>query len=103
MIVAASTTALPMTRPHHDTLARLLQSLYACERGELPVAQLSAQWRSACAELPLPARYAEVLGRSLDRIEASALFSEESCSFSQKDLLNGLQAWAEKAALALNS
>jgi hypothetical protein len=39
----------------------------------------------------------------LDRIEASALFSEESCSFSQKDLLASLQMWTDKARLRLSS
>ena len=29
--------------------------------------------------------------------------SEESCSFSQKDLLSGLQMWADKAGQTLNS
>jgi len=33
----------------------------------------------------------------LDRLESSALFSEESCSFSQKDLLDNLQVWVDKA------
>ena len=89
--------------PHQETLAQMEQALSACGRGELPIAQLSAQWRSACGSLPLPPRYSEVLDNLLDRIEASALFSEESCSFSQKDLLGGLQAWAEKARQVLKS
>lgn len=88
---------------HHDTLERMQQALSACERGELPIAQLSTQWRSAAAALPLPPRYGEVLGHLLDRIEAGALFSEESCSFSQKDLLANLQMWADKARLRLSS
>ncbi|RYF83079.1 MAG: hypothetical protein EOO29_04740 [Comamonadaceae bacterium] len=45
----------------------------------------------------LPPRFAEVLLNLLDRLESSALFSEESCSFSQKDLLDSLQLWADKA------
>ncbi|WP_422087504.1 hypothetical protein [Variovorax sp.] len=45
----------------------------------------------------LPPRYGEVLLNLLDRRESSALFSEESCSFSQKDLLDNLQVWADKA------
>ncbi len=88
---------------HQEILAHMQQALSACGRGELPIAQLSAQWRSACAKLPLPPRYSEVLGNLLDRIEAGALFSEESCSFSQKDLLSGLQMWADKAGQTLNS
>ncbi|SEL23972.1 hypothetical protein SAMN05518845_105394 [Variovorax sp. YR750] len=45
----------------------------------------------------LPPRYGEVLLNLLDRLESGALFSEESCSFSQKDLLDNLQVWADKA------
>ena len=49
----------------------------------------------------LPPRYGEVLLNLLDRLESSALFSEESCSFSQRDLLDSLQLWLDKAALQL--
>ncbi len=51
----------------------------------------------------LPARYGEVLPSLLDRLEASALFTEESCSFSQKDLLASLQMWIDKARAALEA
>ena len=89
--------------PHLHTLEQMTLQLNACQRGDLPIAQLAAQWRSDGASLPLPPRYGEVLGGLLDRIEAGALFSEESCSFSQKDLLDSLQLWADKAGAALNS
>lgn len=89
--------------PHHAPLDRMQQALSACERAELPIAQLSTQWRSAAAALPLPPRYGEVLGQLLDRLEAGALFSEESCSFSQKDLLASLQIWLDKAKASLDS
>ncbi len=45
----------------------------------------------------LPEKYKRVLDDILDRLESSALFSEESCSFSQRDLLDSLKLWAEKA------
>jgi hypothetical protein len=48
----------------------------------------------------LAPRYTDVL---LDRLESSALFTEESCSFSQKDLLDSLQMWQDKAALSLRA
>ncbi len=89
-----------MTTAHH-TLDELLGQLEACTQGCLSVTQLSQHWRTACATLPLPARYGEVLGNVLDRLEAGALFSEESCSFSQKDLLDNLRGWAEKARAQL--
>ncbi len=49
----------------------------------------------------LPARYAEVLHGLLDRLESSALFAEESCSFSQSELLDSLQLWLDKAGRQL--
>ncbi|WP_233261136.1 hypothetical protein [Limnohabitans sp. WS1] len=61
------------------------------------------QWRSDAASLPLPEKFGLVLGNLLDRIESSALFSGESCSFSQKDLLDNLQLWADKARVRLSS
>ena len=36
-----------------------------------------------------------------DRLESSALFSEESCSFSQKDLVDSLRMWVDKARATL--
>ncbi len=49
----------------------------------------------------LPPRFAEVLWQLLSRLESSALFTEESCSFSRNDLLDSLQMWLDKAAQAL--
>ena len=86
-----------------DTLERMTEALQACPRGELPLAQLTQRWRAQAAELPLLQRFGQVLGELLDRLEAGALFSEESCSFSQKDLLANLQLWAEKARAQLKS
>ena len=88
---------------HLDTLQRMTQSLSACARGEQPASELVQQWRREASALPLPERFAEVLGGLLDRIEASALFSGDSCSFSQQDLLDSLGMWAEKAKARLQS
>ena len=51
----------------------------------------------------LPPKFEEVWLELVDRLESSALFSEESCSFSQKDLLSSLQVWADKAQAKLTS
>ncbi|AVS75971.1 hypothetical protein C8240_20045 [Paracidovorax cattleyae] len=51
----------------------------------------------------LPSRYAQVLADLLDRLESSALFSEESCSFSQGSLIDSLQAWVDKARIQVNA
>jgi hypothetical protein len=49
----------------------------------------------------LPERFNEVLLNLLDRLESSALFTEESCSFSHAGLLESLQMWIDKAQLQL--
>ena len=86
-----------------ETLTRMTDALTMSRRGEMPQMEMIRLWRSSSASLPLPEQYAEVLGNLLDRIEASALFSEESCSFSQKDLLDSLQLWADKARAKLTT
>ena len=72
-------------------------------RGE-SITALSNEARASSELLAaLPPRYGEVLLNLLDRLESSALFSEESCSFSQKDLLDNLQVWVDKARAQLTS
>ncbi len=86
-----------------ETLDRMNTALIQSQNGQLTQNEMIRLWRSESASLALPARFDEVLHPLLDRIEASALFSEESCSFSQKDLLASLQMWADKASLRLSS
>ncbi len=80
-----------------DTLSRMTAALDACTRGELPPNDMIQLWRRGAATLPLPEKFGVVLADLLDRIEASALFSGESCSFSQQGLFDNLQLWAGKA------
>ncbi|WKB55365.1 hypothetical protein [Eleftheria terrae] len=81
------------------TLIRLQDSLAAARRAELPVSGLVATWRAGVAELPpLPPRYGQVLEALLTQLESGSLFTEESCSFSQQDLMDKLHGWLEKAA-----
>lgn len=84
------------------TLNRMTEQLQSCQQGTLTVTELATAWRTAATKLGLPPRFEEVLANVLDRLESGALFSEESCSFSQKDLLSNLQLWAEKAQAHLN-
>ena len=84
-----------------DRLTSMHNTLTACMQGTVPQNVLIQQWRSDAALLPLPEKFHVVLGNLLDRLEASALFSEESCSFSQKDLLDSLRLWADKARAKL--
>jgi hypothetical protein len=85
-----------------DTLNRMTAALAACARGDLPQNEMILLWRSGAACLPLPEKFGTVLGDLLDRIEASALFSGESCSFSQQGLFDNLQLWADKAKVKLS-
>ena len=80
-----------------DTLTRMSTALTACSQGHLPQQDMVRLWRSDGASLPLPEKFGVVLGDLLDRLEASALFSGESCSFSQQGLFDNLQLWADKA------
>ncbi|MDZ4355205.1 MAG: hypothetical protein U1B84_02130 [Variovorax sp.] len=79
-------------------LDAIASGIAALQGGNGSVTTLSTAAR-ASAELlaTLPPRYGEVLLNLMDRLESSALFSEESCSFSQKDLLDNLQVWVDKA------
>ena len=93
-----------MTDTASAQLATLAQALQAFERGDHTAATLSTLARQQTTLLAaLPPRYSEVLLNLLDRLESSALFSEESCSFSQKDLVANLTMWIEKAQATLNA
>lgn len=82
-----------------DTLAT---ALAAFRTGQLDAHGFSRQAGQQTALLQaLPTRYAEVLQGLLTRLESSALFSEESCSFSQSALVDNLQVWVDKARAQL--
>ena len=83
---------------HASKLSALGQSLVQLRADALGVAAFCAQARAQEPLLAaLPPRYGEVLLGLLDRLESSALFSEESCSFSQSALLDNLDMWLQKA------
>ena len=83
---------------HANKLSALGQSLAQLRADALGVAAFCAQARAQEPLLAaLPPRYGEVWLGLLDRLESSALFSEESCSFSQSALLDHLELWLQKA------
>lgn len=87
---------------HASKLSALGQSLAQLRADALGVAAFCAQARAQEPLLAaLPPRYGEVWLGLLDRLESSALFSEESCSFSQSALLDNLDLWLQKAAAQL--
>lgn len=77
-----------------ETLQRDLQ---AARAGELDMSTLARRLRGLILPAALPPKYGEVLTHLVDRIESSALFDDDSCSFSQSDLLEALELWAQKA------
>ncbi len=91
------------TSPSLNELNTLRQSLTALRGNSLGVSAFASTARNTNALLQaLPPRYAEVWLGLIDRLESSALFSEESCSFSQVDLLDSLAMWLDKAEQQLN-
>ncbi|MFM2054204.1 MAG: hypothetical protein RL456_2241 [Pseudomonadota bacterium] len=84
-----------MTTRHLDAL------LGAFRQGDLDAAALAGGFRDTAARWPgLPERYTRVLGQLLMQVESSALFTEESCSFSRGDLADALGQWLDKARQA---
>ena len=92
----------------HNTALRQLDELqaqlHALRAQQTSNHAFSAGARGHAALLAaLPPRYAEVLLALLDRLEAGALFTEESCSFSHGALVDALTQWAAKAEAALRT
>lgn len=77
--------------------------------GQLRVESLDTSAFSASAQNlqalrnALPVRFDEVLMQLLNRLESSALFTDESCSFSRHDLLDSFQLWLDKAGQNLQA
>ncbi len=83
--------ALMQLQALHDSLLRY-------EECAISASALSEQARASGALLDsLPPRYGEVLLALLDRLEASTLAAEESCTFNQQELHDNLYGWVEKA------
>ena len=93
--MTTATHALVQLQALEDALLRL-------QDGSINAAALNEQARAAQVLLgALPERYGQVLLQLLDRLESSALFTEESCSFSHQGLLDSLQQWLDKARATL--
>lgn len=81
-----------------QTFQILHDSLNAVRENKLGITEFCQLWRSQSALLSsLPSRYNKVMEDLLSRLEAGSLFTEESCSFSQIDLLATLDVWLETA------
>ena len=81
-----------------SSLATLRQALTDLRKDAMSVHAFSAAARAQDDLLQaLPPPFTPVWHQLLDRLESSALFSEESCSFSQTELLDNLGLWLDKA------
>ncbi len=74
----------------------LQATLQAWLDGSGTPADLIKAFRVFCKDSQLPEKYGVALENVLSRVESSSLFTEESCSFSKKDLANALSIWLEK-------
>lgn len=87
-------------RDQLNALSNALQQLRSDALGVAAFSHLALNQHELRAALP--PRYTEVLQQLLNRLESGALFSEESCSFSQTDLLDSLQQWLDHAQCQLD-
>lgn len=76
---------------------QLTEELNAWVAGDQDTHVLIMSFRDACEQAKLPQKYSDVLEGVLSRLESSSLFTEESCSFSKKDLATALSLWLQKA------
>lgn len=77
--------------------------MQALRQSRITIAQFCVIWRAQHDLLTaLPIRFGTVMEDLLSRLEAGSLFTEESCSFSQIDLLATLDTWLSKAREQLN-
>lgn len=85
-----------------EQLNTIKTKLVQFQAGEIRTTELTDAARASLAlTSSLPPQFGEVLNNILDRLESSALFTEESCSFSQTGLLENLEVWIEKVQLRI--
>ena len=93
-----------MSHPAAPQLAPMRAALDELRTGRASIADLCSAWRARSDVMnALPPRYQQVAEDLLGRLEAGSLFTEESCSFSQKDLTDSLSTWLDKAQQTLAS
>lgn len=86
-----------------ETLDQLGNALARRRDGSLSPADFARLLRDTASPLctQLPPRFAEVLEDLCMRLESSQLFSGDSCSFSDRELLDGVGFWIERARLRM--
>jgi hypothetical protein len=82
---------------NQETLAVMRQALDAHLAGTLPVGELIARWRASATSLTLPPVFGQAMEELLRRMEMSAVFAQDSCSFSSTAVTDQLTKWLDKA------
>jgi len=68
--------------------------------GTLAADALVRNWRAAAPALTLPPVFGQAMEELLRRLEMSAVFAQDSCSFSGSAVTDQMKRWLEKAAAA---
>jgi len=81
-----------------NSLVILRDAMSKLRASDITISSFCQLWRAQTnLHQSLPERYTQVAEDLLGRLEAGSLFTEESCSFSQVDLLDNLSVWLDKA------
>ncbi|SDD04538.1 hypothetical protein SAMN05216345_105347 [Cupriavidus sp. YR651] len=83
---------------NQESLAAMRVALDQHLAGALPVADLVATWRGSASGLSLPPVFGQAMEELLRRMEMSAVFAQDSCSFSSTAVTDQLKRWLDKAA-----
>jgi hypothetical protein len=87
-----------MTMIDNQTVLReMREALDAYVAGTLPLAALLAAWRERGAALRLPPAFGRVSEALLRRLEMSASFAVDSCSFSSAAVTDQMREWLDQA------
>ncbi|MBP0636905.1 MULTISPECIES: hypothetical protein [unclassified Cupriavidus] len=89
-----------MSAANTETLARMRAALDQHVTGSMPAQELVRAWRDAGSGLTLPPVYGQAMEELLRRLEMSAVFAQDSCSFSSSAVTDQLARWLDKAATA---
>lgn len=87
-----------MSAANTETLARMRSALDQHIGGTLPAVELVTAWREAAPALTLPPVFGQAMEELLRRLEMSAVFAQDSCSFSSTAVTDQLRRWLDKAA-----
>ncbi|CAG9172144.1 hypothetical protein CURE108131_11250 [Cupriavidus respiraculi] len=88
------------TQSNGAILARMQESLDAYVAGGVDTNGFVQSWRQAAESLVLPPPYGAALDDLLRRLQMSAVFAQDSCSFSASAITDQMIVWLRKAGQA---